>query len=129
MPTMLSPQQVLHGYTMGIFPMADSDGSIYWYSPDPRAIIPFETYKPSKSLKPIINQNIFEIRINHDFLAVIKACSMPRIGDSETWISEEIIEAYHKLHLMGYAFSFEAYQQNKLVGGLYGVSITRRSVL
>jgi leucyl/phenylalanyl-tRNA---protein transferase len=120
---MLEAEDLLNGYYNGIFPMADSDGSIYWYSPDPRAIIPFETYKPSKSLKPIINKNVFEMRINHDYLAVIKACSMPRIGEPETWISEEIIDAYHKLHLMGYAYSFEAYQQNKLVGGLYGVSI------
>jgi leucyl/phenylalanyl-tRNA---protein transferase len=120
---MLEAEDLLNGYYNGIFPMADSDGSLYWYSPDPRAIIPIESYKPSKSLKPIINQNVFEIRMNYDFLAVIKACSMPRIGDSETWISEEIIEAYYKLHLMGCAYSFEAYQQNKLVGGLYGVSI------
>lgn len=107
----------------GIFPMADTDGTLYWYSPDPRAIIPIETYKPSKSLRPVINKNIFEIRINTDFEGVMRGCSMPRRDSEETWISEEIIEAYTDLHKMGMAHSVEAYLDNKLVGGLYGVAI------
>lgn len=107
----------------GIFPMADKDGTLYWYSPDPRAIIPIETYKPSKSLRPVINKNIFEIRINTDFEGVMRGCSMPRRDSEETWISEEIIEAYTDLHKMGLAHSVEAYLENKLVGGLYGVAI------
>lgn len=118
---MLSAEDLLNGYYNGIFPMADSDGTIYWYSPDPRAIIPIDLYKPSKSLRPIINQNIFEIRMNQDFELVIKACAtMPRENE-ETWISEEIINAYINLHEMGHAISVEAYKDGKLVGGLYGV--------
>ncbi|MES2794660.1 MAG: leucyl/phenylalanyl-tRNA--protein transferase [Bacteroidota bacterium] len=120
---MLEAEDLLNGYYNGIFPMADSDGSLYWYSPDPRAIIPIQSYKPSKSLRPLLNQKTFEIRMNFDFLAVIKACSEPRLGDADTWISDEIINAYHNLHEMGYAISIEAYQQNVLVGGLYGVSL------
>ena len=119
----LSPKELLNGYINGIFPMADSDGSLYWYSPDPRAIIPIDSYKPPKSLRPVINKKTFELRINHDFEGVMRGCAVSR-GDSEdTWISEEIIKAYTGLNKMGYAHSVEAYLDQKLVGGLYGVSI------
>lgn len=121
--TFLSADDLIYGYMNGIFPMADSDGSLYWYSPDPRAIIPIETYKPSKSLRPILNKSYFEIRINHDFEGVMRGCASPREGDEATWISEEIIGAYTKLHHLGFAHSVETYIENQLVGGLYGVSI------
>lgn len=120
---MLLVEDLINGYLNGIFPMADTNGSLYWYSPDPRAIIPIESYKPSKSLRPIINQHKFDIKINSNFLEVIKACSKPRNSDPETWISEEIIEAYSELHKLGYALSIEMYFNNKLVGGLYGVML------
>lgn len=119
----LSPKELLNGYINGIFPMADSDGSLYWYSPDPRAIIPIDTYKPPKSLRPIINKQLFELRINHDFESVMRGCAVSRNDSEDTWISEEIIEAYSGLNKMGYAHSVEAYYENRLVGGLYGVSI------
>jgi leucyl/phenylalanyl-tRNA---protein transferase len=118
---MLTAEDLLNGYYNGIFPMADNDGSMFWYSPDPRAIIPIESYKPSKSLKPILNQNVFEVRFNNNFKAVIKGCSKARKGDAETWISTEIIDAYCELFELGNAISVEAYQNNILVGGLYGV--------
>ena len=118
---MLTAEDLLNGYYNGIFPMADADGSIYWYAPDPRAIIPIKDYKPSHSLKPILNKNTFDIRFNYDFLSVIKACSAPRNDDEETWISSEIIAAYHALFKLGYVLTVEAYRDNKLVGGLYGV--------
>lgn len=121
--TFLSADDLIYGYMNGIFPMADSDGSLYWYSPDPRAIIPIETYKPSKSLRPILNKSYFEIRINHDFEGVMRGCASPREGDEATWISEEIIGAYTELHHLGFAHSVETYIENQLVGGLYGVSI------
>ncbi len=120
---MLLAEDLINGYINGIFPMADADGSLYWYSPDPRAIIPIENYKPSKSLRPILNQHKFDIKINSNFLEVIKACSKPRNSDPDTWISEEIIEAYSELHKLGYALSIETYFNNKLVGGLYGVML------
>ena len=103
--------------------MADSDGSLYWYSPDPRAIIPIKTYKPPKSLRPVLNKKTFEIRLNTNFEGVMRSCSKPRRDAEDTWISEEIIEAYTSLHHMGFAHSVEAYLDNQLVGGLYGVSI------
>ncbi|MBA4851611.1 leucyl/phenylalanyl-tRNA--protein transferase [Emticicia sp. BO119] len=121
--TTLSADDLIYGYMNGIFPMADTDGTLYWYSPDPRAIIPIDTYKPPKSLRPVINKNLFEVRLNHNFRAVMEACSKPRRDSEETWISEEIIDAYTSLHQIGFAHSIEAYKDNRLVGGLYGVSI------
>ncbi|MFY7827793.1 MAG: leucyl/phenylalanyl-tRNA--protein transferase [Flectobacillus sp.] len=119
----LTAEDLMYGYMNGIFPMADTDGSLYWYSPDPRAIIPIDTYKPSKSLRPILNKKLFEIHINRNFEAVMRHCAMPRNGEPETWISEEIIKAYCDLYKMGMAHSVEAYIGDRLVGGLYGVAI------
>lgn len=119
----LTAEALIYAYTSGVFPMADRDGTIYWYRPDPRAIIPIDTYKPSKSLKPILNRGQFEIRIDTQFEAVMRACAAPRTYEEETWISEEIIQAYVELFNMGFAHSVETYEDGKLVGGLYGVHI------
>ena len=119
----LTADDLIYGYMNGIFPMADNDGTLYWYSPEPRAVIPIDTYKPPKSLRPTINKKIFEVRISANFEAVMRNCASSRKGDDETWISEEIIEAYCELHKMGLAFSVETYINDNLVGGLYGVSI------
>ncbi len=119
----LTAEALIYAYTSGVFPMAERDGSIYWYRPDPRAIIPIDTYKPAKSLKPILNRGQFEIRIDTHFEAVMRACAAPRAYEEETWISEEIIQAYVELFNMGFAHSVEAYEDGKLVGGLYGVHI------
>jgi leucyl/phenylalanyl-tRNA---protein transferase len=119
----LTADDLIYGYMNGIFPMADNDGTLYWYSPEPRAVIPIETYKPPKSLRPLINKKTFEVRISADFEQVMRNCASARKGDGETWISEEIIEAYCELHKMGLAYSVETYLDNQLVGGLYGVSI------
>lgn len=119
----LTADDLVYGYVNGIFPMADADGTVYWYSPDPRAIIPLETYRPAKSLRPVISQQKFEIRINHDFEGVMRQCAAPRTQEDGTWISEDIIKAYTDLHALGMAHSVEAYQHGQLVGGLYGVSI------
>ena len=121
--TKLTADDLIYGYMNGIFPMADADGTIYWYAPDPRAIIPLDNYKPSKSLKPILNKKQFEIRINSDFKGVMQGCALPRIEEQETWISDEIIQAYTELHQLGFAHSVETYIDNRLVGGLYGVAI------
>ena len=103
--------------------MAEPDGTIYWYSPDPRAIIPIDSYKSPKSLRPVINKKTFEIRIDCDFEGVMHGCAGPRAQEEGTWISEDIILAYTNLHKLGYAHSVEAYRDNTLVGGLYGVAI------
>ncbi|HEX9957987.1 MAG TPA: leucyl/phenylalanyl-tRNA--protein transferase [Fibrella sp.] len=119
----LTADDLIYGYINGIFPMADADGTLYWYSPDPRAIIPLDTYKPSKSLRPTLNKRLFDIRINADFEQVMRNCAVPRSEDDSTWISDEIVEAYTELHRMGLAHSVETYIDNRLVGGLYGVAI------
>ena len=121
--SILSADDLIYGYMNGIFPMADSDTTLYWYSPDPRAIIPIDTYQSPKSLRPVLNKKRFEVRINTNFEAVMRGCAAPREDDEGTWISEEIIGAYTKLHGMGFAHSVETYIDNSLVGGLYGVSI------
>ncbi|KAB7730955.1 leucyl/phenylalanyl-tRNA--protein transferase [Rudanella paleaurantiibacter] len=119
----LTADDLIYGYLNGIFPMADADGTLYWYSPDPRAIIPLETYKPAKSLRPVLNKKTFEIRINADFEQVMRRCAVPRSDDDSTWISEEIISAYTTLNQMGLAHSVETYIDDRLVGGLYGVAL------
>ncbi|MCX6193253.1 MAG: leucyl/phenylalanyl-tRNA--protein transferase [Cytophagales bacterium] len=122
-PSPLTAETLVYAYASGVFPMAEETGEILWYSPDPRAIIPIDTYKPAKSLKPFINQKRFEIRINTCFEQVMRNCALPRPGEEETWISEELVLAYTNLHKMGLAHSVEAWQAGKLVGGLYGVAL------
>jgi leucyl/phenylalanyl-tRNA---protein transferase len=119
----LTADDLIYGYINGIFPMADDDGSLYWYAPDPRAIIPIDTYAPAKSLRPILNKNQFEVRIDTNFEPVMRQCAKPRSDDDSTWISEDIVTAYTDLHRLGMAHSVETYIDNELVGGLYGVSL------
>lgn len=121
--TDITIEDLLTAYINGIFPMAEENGTISWYSPDPRAIIPIHTYKPSKSLRPVINKRYFEIRVNTAFEQVMRGCASPRFVGDGTWISEEIITLYTELHKSGFAHSVEAFRNNELVGGLYGVSV------
>lgn len=119
----LTPQMLLSAYCQGVFPMAHEDGRIYWYDPDPRAIIPLDRFHVSRSLERTIRQHSFEIRLNTAFTAVIKACAASAPGREETWINDDIIQAYTRLHRLGFAHSVEAWQGSELVGGLYGVAI------
>jgi leucyl/phenylalanyl-tRNA--protein transferase len=116
-------ESLIYAYAQGYFPMADEQNGLQWFNPDPRAIIPLNTYKPAKSLRPILNKGLFEIRVDTQFEPVMRACSMPRSEDDGVWISEEMIMAYTELHRLGFAHSVEAYLDHQLVGGLYGVSI------
>jgi leucyl/phenylalanyl-tRNA--protein transferase len=122
-PLPLTAETLVYAYASGVFPMAEETGEILWYSPDPRAIIPIDSYKPAKSLKPLINQKRFEIRVNTSFEQVMRNCALPRPTEDETWISEELVQAYTSLHKMGLAHSVEAWQDGILVGGLYGVAL------
>lgn len=119
----VSAEDLIYGYIHGVFPMAEKDGTLYWYSPDPRAIIPIEAYKVSRSLRPVLNKGLFDVRIDQRFEAVMRHCAAPRRYERETWISEGLIAGYLELHDMGYAHSVECYLDGELVGGLYGVSI------
>jgi len=120
----LSIERLLLAYTNGIFPWYDSDDPILWWAPPQRMVVNPKDYKAPKSLRNIINRNIFEVTINQDFTAVISNCQkIERKGQDGTWISKEIIDSYTKLHQKGKAISFEVWQNNELVGGLYGVDL------
>lgn len=118
----LTPQLLLNAYSQGIFPMAE-DGVIYWYDPDPRTIIPLDTFHVPRSLARTIRRGRFEVRADTAFRAVMEACAEPAPGREVTWINEEIIMIYCELHALGFAHSVETWQDGALVGGLYGVSL------
>lgn len=116
----IDPEFLLNAYASGYFPMAESrQGEIRWYSPDPRAIIPLDGLKISRSLKQTLKKNIFKIRLDTSFEEVMRCCAERK----DTWISEEIVESYIELHRLGYAHSVEAWRDNQLAGGLYGVAL------
>jgi leucyl/phenylalanyl-tRNA--protein transferase len=115
----LSAEEVIYGYSIGIFPMAEADGTIYWYEPELRGIIPFDGFKVSKNLARTYRSGKFQCTINQAFEQVMRACATR----NETWISEEIIEVYTELHHRGFAYSFETWYEGELVGGLYGVAL------
>ena len=125
----LSVERLLLAYKNGIFPWFDADEPILWWSPPERMVVNPHDYKVSKSIRNILNRNIFEVTVNKDFESVIKNCqTIERKGQDGTWISEDIIASYTKLHKRGYAKSFEVWQIDsqsnwELVGGLYGVDL------
>ena len=113
----LTPEVLLSAYVQGIFPM-DVEGEIEWFSPDPRAILPLDGLRITRSLRQSCRK--FDVRVDTAFEAVIRACANRPEG---TWINEEIIEAYTGLHRLGWAHSVESWRDGELAGGLYGVSI------
>ena len=120
----LSIERLLLAYNNGIFPWFDADEPILWWSPSERMVVNPKDYKVAKSLRNIINRNIFEVTINKDFESVIKNCQeIERKGQDGTWISNDIIKSYTELHQLGKAKSFEVWQNGELVGGLYGVDL------
>jgi len=116
---MIPSELLLQSYRFGIFPMAMRDGSIEWFSPDPRAILPLDRFHVPHGLRRAVGKNLFEVKIDQRFGEVIRACAKRR----DTWINREIIESYERLHELGHAHSVETWQAGKLVGGLYGVAI------
>jgi len=122
--TGLDPETLLSAYAQGVFPMADRDGVIRFYTADPRGIIPLhprEAFHVPRTLRQVVRQGRFEVRVDHDFEATMRACMEAREGG--TSISDDLIEAYTRLHALGFAHSVEAWQEDDLVGGLYGVSL------
>lgn len=117
----LDPGTLLTAYSQGIFPMADADGSIRWYSADPRGVFPLDKFHVPGTLQQVVKQQRFEVRINHDFEGTMRACMAQRAG--ETWINEKLIRAYAHLHELGFAHSVEAWREGEMAGGLYGVSL------
>ncbi len=120
----LSVERLLLAYKNGIFPWYDDSEPITWWCPEYRMVVIPKEYKPSKSLRNILNRGKFKITFNQNFEEVIKNCqSIERNGQNGTWISDEIVEAYLKLHHLGYAKSVEVWENEELVGGLYGVDL------
>ena len=122
---MLTPQIVLDAYSKGLFAMAENrrDKQLFWIDPEVRGILPLDTFHIPRSLKKKIRNNPFEVRFDHNFAAVIRACAQQKPKRRETWINDEIIELYTKLFCMRHAHSVECWREEKLVGGLYGISI------
>jgi len=120
----LSPERLLLAYKSGIFPWFDEDEVILWWSPDPRFVLYPSKLKVSKSMKQFMRNCDYQVTVNKDFPSVIKECaSVKREGQSGTWITKNMIEAYTKLHDLGYAKSVEIWNKDKLVAGLYGIDL------
>lgn len=119
----LTPHLLLNAYAQGVFPMAEPGGEIYWYAPDPRAIIPLDNFHVPHRLARRIRQGEVEVRFDTAFRRVMTACAQPAPGRETTWINDEFIDAYCGLHELGFAHSVESWAGGRLVGGLYGVSL------
>lgn len=119
----LTPDLVLAAYSQGVFPMAhpEEGNEIYWYAPDPRAILPLDRFHVPHNLRKLVRRGSFHITSDRCFDEVIQACA----DREETWISDEIIAVYGALHRAGFAHSVEAWLDGELAGGLYGVALGR----
>ena len=123
----ITPEVLLKAYGCGIFPMAESaeDPALYWVEPDERGIMPLEHFHVPSRLARTVRSDRFTVRVNHDFDGVLDGCAEPQPGRTRTWINVRIRNLYRKLYDIGHCHSVEAYLEDRLVGGLYGVSLGR----
>ena len=123
----ITPEVLLKAYACGIFPMAESadDNALYWIEPEQRGIIAFDRFHVPGRLARTVRSDRFTVTVNRDFDAVIAGCAAPKPERGRTWINGRIRNLYRKLHERGHCHSIEVYQQDELVGGLYGVSLAR----
>jgi len=119
----LSPERLIKAYGLGIFPWFNHDQPILWWSPNPRAILLPDQLHVSRSLHKAIRRGDYKITLDKAFAEVMQACAAPRLQQADTWITPEMHAAYLRLHEMGVAHSVEAWLDDKLVGGLYGLAI------
>ncbi len=120
----LSSERLLLAYTSGIFPWFEEGEPIMWWSPNPRMVLFIDELIVSKSMRNILNRNVFKVTFNQNFRDVISNCqNIERDGQNGTWITNDMIEAYCKLHELGIAKSVEVWQDALLVGGLYGIDL------
>ncbi|MEN9935529.1 MAG: hypothetical protein RLZZ387_2108 [Chloroflexota bacterium] len=119
----LTPELLLSAYCQGVFPMADDDGVVRFYEPNPRAVIPLDTFHVPRRLARTVRNGGLEIRVDTSFRQVVEACAEPGLGRETTWINGEIVDAYTELHRRGFAHSVETWREGELVGGLYGVAV------
>lgn len=121
----LTPERLLRAYRQGIFPWYSAGQPILWWSPDPRMVLRPEDLKLSRSLRKTLRKRPFHITLDKSFTAVMTGCAEPRKDGRGTWLSGEMRRAYAQLHNLGYAHSVEAWEGDRLVGGLYGVALGR----
>ncbi|MDF1728592.1 MAG: leucyl/phenylalanyl-tRNA--protein transferase [Sulfitobacter sp.] len=121
--TDLTPELLLKGYSVGIFPMAESrdDTDIFWVDPTLRGVLPLDGFHLSRSLRRAMRRSPFTLCVDRDFEGTVAACA----DRAETWINDEIASLYAALHRMGHAHSLELWEENSLVGGVYGVTLGR----
>ena len=120
----LQPERVMLAYRKGIFPWFDSDDFLIWWSPDPRMVLFPDQLKISKSMRTVLRKNRFEVTFNKDFDQVVEACAkVKRFGQNGTWITPGLMEVYSTLHTQGHAHSVEVWEEESLVGGLYGIDL------
>ncbi|TDI71248.1 MAG: leucyl/phenylalanyl-tRNA--protein transferase [Bacteroidetes bacterium] len=125
----LSVDRLLLAYRSGIFPWYSEGEPILWWSPDPRMVLFPKRFKVSKSLLRIIQKNEFSITFNTAFADVIRKCAaIEREGQADTWITNDMVDVYQKLHELGHAHSVEVWRDDKLVGGLYGIDLPEQKV-
>ena len=121
----LSPARLIAAYSHGVFPWFNEDEPILWWSPSPRMVLFPSELKVSRSLKKTIRNRDYEVRLDSAFTQVMQGCAQARKGQSGTWISPVMIDAYTNLHHMGVAHSAETWVNGELVGGLYGIALGR----
>lgn len=117
----LEPARLLAAYSRGYFPWYMENDPILWWSPDPRCLLLPDNFRLSRRSARILKKNPFPLTINVAFESVINACAKPRGDNCGTWLNQEMINAYIKLHKLGFAHSVETWKENQLVGGLYGI--------
>ena len=121
----LTPPRLLQAYRQGIFPWFAPGQPILWWCPDPRTVVRPADLHVSRSMRKVLRQGRLRVEYDRDFAAVISACAAPRAGAGGTWITPKMQAAYIELHRLGHAHSVEVYQDDGLVGGLYGIALGR----
>ena len=123
----ITPEVLLRAYACGIFPMAESadDPTLFWVEPEMRGVIPLGGFRVASRLQRTVRSDVFTITVDTAFKAVISGCAAPQAGRDDTWINKRIRDLYVGLHELGHAHSVEAWENDQLVGGLYGVSLGR----
>ena len=118
---LITAELVITAYTKGIFPWYSDDQPVLWWSPNPRCVLYPDKFHVSRSLRRTLNNNPFEIKTNTAFKEVMQTCAKPRADGAGTWITERMLSVYCQLHDRGFAHSIECWQQDMLVGGMYGL--------
>lgn len=119
----LSEAWLLHAYSKGIFPWFEDGQPILWWSPDPRLVLFPDRIRISRSLRKLINKHPYQLRMDSDFASVIRCCGQDRGDQQQTWITREMEAAYLQMHELGHAHSVEIWDEDRLIGGLYGIAL------